>query len=83
MSFKLFVFAAASLKEQANLLIYKTNEFKKDGMLHNLKFYNHCLTQIARLIGLYLTLNFKKQQQNNQTFRFGCQNSARFVTKTC
>jgi len=52
MSFKSFVFGVASLKEQVNLLIYKTNEFKEDGMLQNLKFYKHCLTQITRLINL-------------------------------
>ena len=59
MSFKSFVFGVASLKEQVNLLIYKTNEFKEDGMLQNLKFYKHCLTQIARLISLFLTLSLK------------------------
>ena len=83
MSFKSFVFGVASLKEQVNLLIYKTNEFKEDGMLQNLKFYKHCLTQIARLISLFLTLSFTKTSKKQQTFRFGRQNSARYVTKTC
>merc|ERR1712183_125479 len=52
MSFKSFVFAAASLKEQTNILIYKTNEFKEDGMVQNLNFYKDSLTQIDRFIDL-------------------------------